>query len=69
MLRSENGGEYTSIEIRDFCGSVGIKRELIVSYKPKKNGVEIGNNKTIVGVDRVMMHDQSVLVLFVGRGM
>ena len=44
----------------EFCGSVGIKRELIVPYKPKKNGVEKGKNKTIVGAARAMLHDQSL---------
>jgi len=34
VLRSNNGGEYTFAEMRDFFGSVGIKRELIVPYNP-----------------------------------
>lgn len=31
ILRSHNGGEYTSKELITFCKEVGIKRELIVS--------------------------------------
>ena len=37
ILRSDNGGEYTSIEFNDFCKEAGIKRELTVPYSPKQN--------------------------------
>jgi transposase InsO family protein len=33
-LRSNNGGEYTSKEFKDFCKEAGIKRKWIVSYNP-----------------------------------
>jgi transposase InsO family protein len=49
VLRSDNGGEYTSTEMRDFCGSVGIKRELIVPYNPQQNGVAERKNKDHCG--------------------
>ena len=39
VLRSDNGGEYTSNEFRDFCAREGIRRELTVPYTPKQNGV------------------------------
>ena len=32
VLRSNNGGEYTSGGFIDFCGEAGIKREFTVSY-------------------------------------
>jgi transposase InsO family protein len=34
VLRSENGGEYTSKDFSDFCIEAGIKREYIVPYNP-----------------------------------
>jgi myosin-crossreactive antigen len=34
VLRSDNGGEYTSKEFMDFCAGEGIRRELIVPYNP-----------------------------------
>lgn len=37
ILRSDNGGEYTSKEIITFCKETGIKRELIVPYNPEQN--------------------------------
>jgi len=36
ILRSDNGGEYTSKEIIYFCKDSRIKRELIVPYNPEK---------------------------------
>jgi transposase InsO family protein len=39
VLRSDNGGEYTSNEFKDFCKEERIKRDLKVSYNPQKNGV------------------------------
>jgi hypothetical protein len=39
ILRSDNGGEYTSKEFVNFCKDVGIKRELTTPYNPQQNGV------------------------------
>ena len=36
ILRSNNGGEFTSNEFKDFYKDVGIKRELTTPYNPKK---------------------------------
>jgi transposase InsO family protein len=44
MLRSDNGGEFTSDEFMEFCKEVGIKRELSTPYNPQQNGVEKRNN-------------------------
>lgn len=35
VLRSDNGGEYTSKDFNDFCKKARIKRELIVPYNPQ----------------------------------
>jgi hypothetical protein len=35
VLRSDNGGEYTSNEFKKFCKKVGIKRETSVPYNPQ----------------------------------
>jgi hypothetical protein len=29
VLRTNNGGEYTSVDFGDFCKEAGIKRELV----------------------------------------
>ena len=35
VLRSDNGGEYTSKEFMDFYAGEGIRRELTVPYNPQ----------------------------------
>jgi hypothetical protein len=60
VLRSDNGGEYTSNEFRDFCKEAGIKRELTVPFNPQQNGVAERKNRTIVEVARAMLHDQDL---------
>jgi hypothetical protein len=34
VLRSDNGGEYTSNEFVEYCTAEGIKKELTVPYNP-----------------------------------
>jgi len=35
VLRSDNRGEFTSNEFRDFCKEAGIKREMTVPFNPE----------------------------------
>jgi transposase InsO family protein len=48
ILRSDNGGEYTSKEFVRFCRDVRIKRELTTPYNPQQNGVAKRKNRTIM---------------------
>jgi hypothetical protein len=60
VLRSENGGEYNSNEIKDFCREARLKRELTTPYNPQQNGVAEKNNRLIVEAAKAMIHDQSL---------
>ena len=60
MLRSDNGGEYTSRDFNDFCIEAGIKRESTVPYNPQQNGVAERKNITIIEATKAMIHDQSL---------
>jgi transposase InsO family protein len=57
ILRSDNGGEYTSSKFENFCRAAGIKKELTVPYNRQQNGVARRKNKSIVGATEVMIHD------------
>ena len=59
-LRSDNGGEYISRELNDFCQKEGIKRELTVPYNPQQNGVAERKNMTVCEAARAMMCDQDL---------
>jgi hypothetical protein len=58
ILKSDNGGEYTSKEFVIFCKDVGIKRELTTPYNPQQNGVVERKNRTILEAVKTMIHDQ-----------
>ena len=60
ILRSDNGGKYTSEEFVNFCRDVGIKRELTTPYNPQQNGVAERKNRTIMEVVKTMIHDQDL---------
>ena len=38
-LRTDRGGEFTSLEFNKFCEQNGIKRQLTTAYTPQQNGV------------------------------
>jgi transposase InsO family protein len=60
VLRSDNGGEYTSKDFSNFYIEAGIKREFIVPYNPQQNGVAERKNRTIIKSTKAMIHDQSL---------
>jgi hypothetical protein len=60
ILRSDNGGEYTSKEFVRFCRDVRINRELTTPYNPQQNGVAKIKNITIMEVVKTMIHDQDI---------
>jgi transposase InsO family protein len=60
VLRSDNGGEYTSKDFNDFCIEEKIKREYIIPYNPQQNGVANRKNRTIIKETKAMIHDQNL---------
>jgi transposase InsO family protein len=57
VLRSDNGGEYTSRDFGDFSIEVGIKSGYTVTYNPQQNGVAERKNRSIVEETKAMIHD------------
>ena len=60
ILRSDNGGEFTSNEFNDYCKEFGIKRELTIPYNPQQNGVAERNNRSIMEAVKPMIHDHDI---------
>lgn len=60
VLRSDNGGEYTSGSFHDFCIEAGIKRELCIPYNPRQNSVAERKNTSIVEAAKAMILDQDL---------
>jgi transposase InsO family protein len=59
-LRTDNGGEYTSIEFFDLCSSQGISRELPPPYAPERNGVAERRNWSLLDITRCLLIDSSL---------
>jgi transposase InsO family protein len=57
VLRSDNGGEYTSNDFKSFYTRARIKRELTISYNPQQNGVVERKKREIIGATKVMLND------------
>jgi len=54
-IRSDNGGEYTSTELKVFCAKHGITHELTVPYTPQQNGVAERMIQTVNNRARALM--------------
>ncbi|KAL1203447.1 Retrovirus-related Pol polyprotein from transposon RE1 [Cardamine amara subsp. amara] len=60
ILRSDNGGEYTSNAFKEFVGKHGIIHQTSCAYTPQQNGVAERKNRHLMEVARAMMFDRSV---------
>ncbi|CAL8998661.1 unnamed protein product [Prunus brigantina] len=66
-LRSDRGGEYTSLEFLKFCEDVGLERQLTVAYSPQQNGVAERKNRTILEMSKAMMNEKKLPYMFWGE--
>ncbi|BBG99302.1 zinc ion-binding protein, partial [Prunus dulcis] len=66
-LRSDRGGEYTSLEFSKFCEEMGLERQLTIAYSPQQNGVAERKNRTVMEMARTMMHEKKIPFEILGR--
>ena len=64
MLRSDNGGEYTSINFKDFCSRRGIYRHYTTPGDPQSNGVAERMSKNFLDKVRCMLLPSSLPKMF-----
>jgi hypothetical protein len=67
ILRTDNGGEYTSKEFVAFCKSAGIRRELTVPHNPQQNGVAERKNRSIEETVKALLNDQGLSMFLWGE--
>ena len=60
ILRSDNGGYFTSKDFNDLCKDIGIKRELSVRYNPQQNGIAKRKNNSIRKAMKAVIHDHNL---------
>ena len=60
VLRSDNGGEYTSNQFEAYLKAQGIAHQTSAPHTPQQNGVAEQANRTIVEIARNMIHGQGL---------
>jgi hypothetical protein len=60
VLRTNNEGEFESLQFEDLCKSTRIKRQLTIPYNPQQNGVVERKNMTICEAGKERMFDQDL---------
>ena len=55
VLRTDNGGEFTSVEFGEYCAGEGIQRHHSAPYTPQQNGVVEQRNQTVVAMARSIL--------------
>ncbi|RVW53763.1 Retrovirus-related Pol polyprotein from transposon TNT 1-94 [Vitis vinifera] len=60
VLRTDNGGEYTSKEFNVFCQEARYVHQLIAPYSPQQNGVSERKNRTVMEMARCMLFEKKL---------
>ena len=55
ILRSDNGGEYSSMEFKEYMRTRGIQHQTTVAYTPQQNGLAERMNRTLLDSVRSML--------------
>ena len=55
VLRTDNGGEFTSTEFASYCADEGVQRHYSAPYNPQQNGVIERRNQTVVGMAQALL--------------
>ncbi|KAF8783882.1 hypothetical protein HU200_000329 [Digitaria exilis] len=67
VLRTDRGGEFTSMEFGPYCAAEGVGRHLTAPYSLQQNGVIERRNQTIVGMARSMLKAKKMPTAFWGE--
>ena len=59
-FRTDNGGEYTSTQFKNYLKGEGIRHELTIPKTPEQNGVSERLNRTLVEMTRSMLLDSKL---------
>ena len=67
VLRTDWGGEFTSVEFATYCADQGVGQHHTVPYSPQQNGVVERRNQTVVGMAQSMMKAKGMPAKFWGE--
>nr|GFA72124.1 putative ribonuclease H-like domain-containing protein [Tanacetum cinerariifolium] len=64
IIRCDNGTEFKNVNLNQFCGLKGIKREFSVPRTPQQNGIAARKNRTLIKAARTLLSDSLLPILF-----
>jgi hypothetical protein len=67
VLRTDNGGEFTTAEFASYCADQGVQRHYSASYSPQQNDVVERRNQTVVGMARALLKQRGMPAVFWGE--
>ena len=67
VLRTDRGGEFTSIEFGFYYAGQGLERHLTAPYSPQQNDVIERRNQMVVGMARTMLKAKRMPAAFWGE--
>ncbi|KAF8690661.1 hypothetical protein HU200_041034 [Digitaria exilis] len=67
VLRTDNGGGFTSVTFETYCAERGIKRQHTAPYTPQQNGVVERRNQTVVTMARGLLKGRNMPATFWGE--
>jgi transposase InsO family protein len=67
VLRTDNGGEFTTAEFVSYCADKGVQRHYSARYSPQQNGVVERRNQTIVGMAQALLKQREMPIVFCGE--
>jgi hypothetical protein len=59
-VRYDRGGEFSSMDFKEFCDKHGIKREYTIPGTPQQNGVVERHNRSVQQMERSMMNERNI---------
>jgi hypothetical protein len=67
MLRTDNGGEFTTAEFASYCADEGVQRHYSALYSSQQNDVVERHNQTVVGMARALLKRRGMPAVFWGE--
>jgi hypothetical protein len=67
VLRTDNGGEFTSVEFKSYCADRGVERQHTAPYTPQQNGVVKRRNQTVITMARSLLKASGMPATFWGE--
>jgi transposase InsO family protein len=64
VLRTDNGGEFTSVSYVEHCAKSGIKRQHSAPYTPQHNDIVERRNQSVATLARSLLKTRGLLAAF-----